>query len=73
MKLNDNPEDAPNFFHKMVDELVEFSEHDEELASGIKWLDSEAIKKNISFYDMVFDILYQHDMNERAKQWVKKR
>ena len=66
MKLNDNPEDAPNFFHKMVDELVEFAEFDSELKEGMQWLDSEAYKKNISFYDMVFQILYKHDMNEAS-------
>ena len=34
-----------NFFRKMVDELIDFSEYDPELADGIKWLDSEAQKK----------------------------
>ena len=34
-----------SFFRKMVDELVEFSAHDPELADGIKWLDSQAQKK----------------------------
>ena len=29
----------------MVDELVEFSAHDPELADGIKWLDGQAQKK----------------------------
>ena len=71
--MDDNPEDAPNFFHKMVDELVEFAEHDPELFSGIQWLDGEARKKNVSFYDMVFEILYKHDMNERARQWIKRK
>ncbi|MEJ2259920.1 MAG: hypothetical protein P8X78_05360, partial [Nitrosopumilaceae archaeon] len=32
------------FFSKMVDELVEFSEYDPELADGIKWLDDQAQK-----------------------------
>lgn len=71
IRLKDNPEDAPNFFHKMVDELVEFAEFDPELKDGMQWLDSEAYKKNVSFYDMVFEILYKHDMNERARHWVK--
>ena len=44
------------FFSKMVDELVEFSEHDPELADGIKWLDGQAQKKGITFYDMVFEV-----------------
>ena len=34
-----------NFFRRMVDELVDFSEHDPELADGIKWLDFTGTKK----------------------------
>ena len=58
------------FFNKMVDDLVEFSEHDPELKDGIKWLDSQAIMKGISFYDMVYQILYKHDVNEKAREWL---
>ncbi len=61
------------FFSKMVDELVEFSEHDPELADGIKWLDVQAQKKGITFYDMVFEVLYKHDVNSKAKDWLKTR
>jgi len=62
---------SEDFFTKMVDDLVEFSEHDDELASGIKWLDKQAAKKGISFYDMVFQVLYNHDVNVKAKKWLK--
>ena len=62
-----------NFFRKMVDELVEFSAHDAELADGIKWLDNQAQKKGITFYDMVFEVLYSHDINSKAKNWLKTR
>ena len=62
-----------NFFRKMVDELIDFSEYDPELADGIKWLDSEAQKKGITFYDMVFQVLYTHDIDIKAKQWLKSR
>ena len=61
------------FFSKMVDELVEFSEHDPELADGIKWLDEQAQKKGISFYDMVFEVLYKHDVNSKAHEWLSTR
>tara|TARA_B110000014_G_scaffold169068_1_gene119891 strand:+ start:259 stop:465 length:207 start_codon:yes stop_codon:yes gene_type:complete len=61
------------FFRKMVDELVEFSAHDPELADGIKWLDSQAQKKGITFYDMVFEVLYNHDVTSKAKNWLKTR
>ena len=62
-----------SFFRKMVDELVEFSAHDPELADGIKWLDSQAQKKGITFYDMVFEVLYSHDINSKAQNWLKTR
>ncbi len=61
------------FFSKMVDELVEFSEYDPELADGIKWLDNQAQKKGITFYDMVFEVLYKHDVNSKAKEWLSTR
>ncbi len=61
------------FFSKMVDELVEFSEYDPELANGIKWLDDQAQKKGITFYDMVFEVLYKHDVNSKAKDWLSTR
>ena len=62
-----------NFFKKMVDELVDFSEFDPELADGIKWLDMQAQKKGITFYDMVFEVLYTTDINSKAKNWLKTR
>ena len=61
------------FFTKMVDELVEFSEHDPDLSEGIKWLDGQAQKKGLSFYDMVFEVLYKHDVNSKAKEWLDTR
>ena len=57
----------------MVDELVEFSEPDPELSDGLKWLDGEAQKKGLSFYDMVYQVLYKHDVNSKAKEWLNSR
>ena len=65
--------ESRTFFTKMVDELVEFSEHDPELSDGLKWLDGEAQKKGLSFYDMVFEVLYKHDVNSKAKEWLNSR
>jgi len=65
--------ESQTFFTKMVDELVEFSEHDPELSDGLKWLDCEAQKKGLSFYDMVYQVLYKHDVNSKAKEWLNSR
>ena len=65
--------ESHTFFTNMVDELVEFSEHDPELSDGIKWLDGQAQKTGLSFYDMVFEILYKHDVNSKAKDWLNSR
>ena len=61
------------FFTKMIDELVEFSEYDPELSDGIKWLDAQAQKKGLTFYDMVYQVLYRHDVNSKAKDWLNSR
>ena len=65
--------ESRTFFTKMVDDLVEFSEHDPELSDGLKWLDGEAQKKGLSFYDMVYQVLYKHDVNSKAKEWLNSR
>jgi len=65
--------ESQTFFTKMVDELVEFSEHDPELSDGLKWLDGEAQKNGLSFYDMVYQVLYKHDVNSKAKEWLDSR
>ena len=65
--------ESQTFFTKMVDELVEFSEHDPELKDGMQWLDGEAQKKGLSFYDMVYQVLYRYDVNSKAKEWLSGR
>ena len=65
--------ESQTFFTKMVDELVEFSENDPELSDGLKWLDGEAQRKGLSFYDMVYQVLYKHDVNSKAKEWLNSR
>ena len=65
--------ESQTFFTKMVDELVKFSEYDPELSDGLKWLDGEAQKKGLSFYDMVYEVLYKHDVNSKAKEWLNSR
>ena len=66
-------DESHSFFNKMVDELVEFSEYDPELSDGIKWLDTQAQKKGLTFYDMVFEVLYKHDINSKAKEWINSK
>ena len=65
--------ESNTFFTKMIDELVEFSEYDPELSDGIKWLDEQAQKKGLTFYDMVYQVLYRHDVNSKAKDWLSSR
>ena len=58
-------------FKLMVDDVVQFSQYDPELADGIKWLDGLAQKEGVSFYDKVYEVLYKHDSKEKAKEWMK--
>ena len=65
--------DDNTFFTKMIDELILGAENDPELKDGLRWLDKQALKKGISFNDMVFEVLYRHDINSKAKEWLNKR
>lgn len=60
-------------FTKMVDDLVEFSGSDPELAHGIRWLDNQAQKKGITFYDMVFEVLYKHGLDSSTTHWMSSK
>ena len=73
--MNDNRmlEEDQTFFTKMVDELVKDAEHDPELKEGMQWVDGEAFRKGKSFYDMVYEILYRHDVRDKAKDWLHKK
>ena len=65
--------DDNTFFTKMIDEIVLGAENDPELKDGLKWIDEQALKKGISFNDMIFEVLYRHDVRSKAKEWLKKR
>ena len=58
-------------FRHMVDDVVEFSQYDLELADGLRWLDKLAQKESVSFYEKVYEVLYKHDVNDKAKEWLK--
>ena len=58
------------FFIKMIDNLVDFADHDPELKDGLVYVDKQAQEKGVSFYDMVYQILYKHDLAAKAKEWV---
>lgn len=60
-----------NKFMEMVDELVCMADQEEELFDGIKWIDRESKKLQISFYEMFFIVLQKHLSEERAKEWMK--
>ena len=60
-------------FTKIVDDLIDFADHDPELKDGIKWVDKQASEKGISFYEMVYEILYKHETQSKAKEWLDKK
>ena len=54
----------------MVDDLIDFADNDPELKDGIRGVDKQANEKGISFYDMVYEILYKHETRSKAKEWL---
>jgi len=51
-----NP-DKLKHWRKFCDELVIVSENDQELKEGLAWLDEQAQKKGVSFYEMLWNVL----------------
>lgn len=62
-----------NAFVELVDELVSYAQDDDELAAGIRWLDAQSQARGITFYEMVFEVLYRNDIDERARSWINTR
>ena len=44
-------------FAKIIDEMVDMSNHDQELQDGLQWLDKQAQKSGVTFYDMAYKVL----------------
>ena len=60
-------------FKKMVDDLVLYSEYDQELAEGLRWLDEQARYEQLDIYQMVLKVMLRHDAKSRAKDWLRCR
>ena len=58
-----------SFFENMCDELVMFCDYDPELKEGLRWIDEEARKRGISFYEVVFLVLHKYDVDLKARKW----
>ncbi len=61
-----------NFTDK-VDDLILSSKGDLELEIGLKYLDKQALERGMSFYEIVFFVLYMDDQENRLKEWVSTR
>lgn len=58
----------------MVDELVAFADYDPVLKEGIAWLDkTDMYGKDLDFYDKVYQCLHNHDVNQKASEWLRQR
>lgn len=60
-------------FAEMVDDMVEYSRYDPELKSGLRWIEEQALKRNVSFYDMFFDVLYRCDDINGSREYFQDR
>jgi len=69
----DNEDNSHSFFKKLIDELVEFGQYDEELAQGLKWLDQQGQKEGKTIYEMIEKVLVIHDVDTKAKEWLRDR
>lgn len=61
-------------FTNMVDELVlDLAPKDPELDEALKWIDSQAKDRGITFYEMVYQVLLTHEANKNAKEWLNNK
>jgi len=56
-------------FESNIDKLC-MQEYDQELIDGIRWLDIQAQKEGVTFYDKVFEVLIKAETKRKAKEWL---
>jgi hypothetical protein len=67
---NDTVDDQ---FMGIIDDLVVMSEHDSELAEGLRWIDTQSRKQGVTFYEMAMLILRKHMAERKAKEWLNNK
>ncbi|HEY8140672.1 MAG TPA: hypothetical protein VIE86_06280 [Nitrososphaera sp.] len=67
---NDTVDDQ---FMGIIDDLVVMSEHDSELAEGLRWIDNQSRKQGVTFYEMAMIILRKHMAERKAKEWLNNK
>ncbi len=61
-------------FMEMVDVLVDFADHDQELKTSIGWLDKTKVYgADLNFYEKVQEIVRRSDVRKKAEEWNKER
>lgn len=60
-------------FVRIIDELVIASSGDPEFVEGLHWIDTQAHKEGVSFYDMAMIVLRRHIANKKAREWLRDR
>ena len=58
---------SSDFFIKVCDKMVELAEDDPEAKEDLRWLDEQGRKKGLSFYDVVFDMMYRNNIDARLR------
>lgn len=57
-------------FRDKVDCIVLGAQSDPELKEGLKYIDEEAQHRGITFYEMIFFVVYMHTDRTSVKEWV---
>jgi hypothetical protein len=57
----------------MDDLILERWDKDAELRDGIRWVEDEAARQGVSFYEMAFQIIEKYLAERSAKRWLRSK
>jgi hypothetical protein len=60
-------------FTKAVDELILSSSNNSKFKSAIRNIEKESQLKGKTLYQLIFEIIQQDILNQRAQQWIKNK
>lgn len=57
-----------SMFNAICKEWIELSKTDKGLSEALVWVEHEAVRRKITFEELLIDILYKKDPRDRCKE-----
>lgn len=68
-----NVDNMTKKFDDIVSELIDMSANDPELLEALQYISMKDIGRHMTLSQSIYEILYNHTIQERAAEWLKEK